>query len=523
MTVLLAAYFLMAHEVLAQGTPPGGGTTVPEAAGKCKDFPGLTNKIAACVRLTLMDVSTMFFEGFYRLVRTAIGAFVTFVIAVYGVMTAMGMLEKPSRDTFALAIKISMVTYFVTQVDMIYRWNMDLMDAAGSAVVSFVPQSGPADANVDYSQITCLRLMRDEADLKPQEGNPIVGPWLAMDCVIDSVIGIKKEDANAVAQGGVRSWYNENLEGNGMARGLLRFFFSSFQGSTIGLLIAVLGFIFIYGLIFLIIKALFTYLGGYIGITFLLILAPLFIPLVLFRVTREYFDKWVKLVLSMTLQPIFILIFVTMSVTAMDLAMFSGDYSVMYKIAGDRSREQGFNLNRYLDEHQVVLREPRVMAEVKAEHDPQQCGPLERDPNAGPTPVLETFVNTALTQANGQQNERCRDYPLRFWHDSIDWEKLAQVRQPGVTAGGDATPAQQISREVLSAVIFAGIVIFVMNGLLAIIPSMANDIVGDFGVSPNLFGQMGVLPGQQQMSGVAQEFSGQIGERLLGRRGGGPQ
>jgi hypothetical protein len=78
----------------------------------------------------------------------------------------------------------------------------------------------------------------------------------------------------------------------------------------------------------------------------------------------------------------------------------------------------------------------------------------------------------------------------------VDWEALATARSPAVTLEGDAkNAAQQISREVLAAVIFAGIVVFVMNGLLAVIPNVANDLLGDFRQSPNLGAIGGTLPG----------------------------
>ena len=510
--LLIALLAVLAISVL---TPDALARDLSTAAGKCTNYPGLTNKIAACIRLTLVDISDLFYDGFYKLIRSAIGAFVTFAISIYGVLAAMGMLEKPGRDAIVFLIKLSLVTYFTMNVNQIYQWNLELMDTAGEAVVSFIPQSGSIGGDGDYSQVTCLQKMHEKATAKPQEGNPIVGPWLAMDCVIDSVIGLKKENVKEFADAGAENWANDKIAGEGMARGLVRFFFSSFQSSAMGILIGVIGFIFIYGLIFLIIRTLLTYLGGYLAVTFLLIFAPLFIPLILFRATKEYFDKWLRLLISVTIQPVIMLLFITFTVVAVDLAVFSGRYSVMYAIAGEQSRAQGFNLNAYLDQHQVVVQKYEDIVRIKTEHEAQGCGPLTPDPNAGPNPITQTFVNRKLAENKGEAtSDDCRDYPMRLWHDSIDWAKLASVRNPAPNAEGNATPAQQISREVLAAMIFAGILVFLMQNLLRIVPMISNDLLGDLGISPDLANQLGIIPGQAAAGAAAAQASGNLGTSI---------
>ncbi|MEJ0009546.1 MAG: hypothetical protein WDN72_02870 [Alphaproteobacteria bacterium] len=71
----------------------------------------------------------------------------------------------------------------------------------------------------------------------------------------------------------------------------------------------------------------------------------------------------------------------------------------------------------------------------------------------------------------------------------------------------------------LAAVIFAGIVIFVMNGLLAVVPMVANDLVADYGVSPNLFAKMGKLPFQDQAQSSIRDIVAGIGSQATRRTG----
>lgn len=495
---------------------------------QCKDYPGLTNRIAACIRLTMQDIAYTYFDGFYQIVKDAISAFVVLAVVIYGVLVAAGMIEKFGRDMVVLAIKISMVFYFTTNVQQLYDWDITIMDAAGSAVVSFVPQSGTPDGVTDASRIVCMQNMINQA-AKPTTGDPVVGPWLAMDCLIDTVIGIKVPvDNQGGNPPGAKKWWNDNLsdQDRGLSRGMLAFFFSSAQTSVMGMLIAIIGFIFLYSLVFLIVKSLFTYLGGYIGITFLMILAPMFIPLVLFRQTKEYFDKWLKMIISFTLQPVVMLIFIVMTIIAVDLVMFSGDYSVMYKIAGDASRQHPFSLNKYLEDHQISFKKDATLAQVKANRDNSNVTADSDHPN-GILGLMATSTCKNDSNQNGQQQQQqaddpnCRHYSMKWWHDALDWQKLADARTPAVQIEGSAkTTGEEISREVLAAILFAGIVVFIMNGLLVVVPMIANDLVADFGVSPNLYARMSPLPMQQQASEAVRNFVGRMGSNIGGRSGG---
>lgn len=520
----------------AQTPPPPSSDNITS----CSSYAGLTNRIVMCLRDTIHNATDRFYDpddGFYSIVRTLVGAFLTLVVIVYGILAAYGMLEKPGRDVMMLMVKLSIVTGFVVNSDVLYTKSLEIMDNAASAVTEFTPSTGPMAANVDASRLTCLDNMRQASE---DANARYVSAWIGVDCIIDSVIGIKvspQMNNNAITKGRADLAQNNKLgEQPGMARGLISFFFSSVQSSIVGVLLAVIGFVFMYSMIWMVLKALFIYIAGYLGIAFMMIFAPIFIPLVLFRVTSEYFKKWVKLSIAFALQPIIILAFVSFSISAIDLAMFSGDYSVMYRIAGEQSRNDDFNLNKYLHDNKIIKRAPAVVAQVRTggkspelkELDSQtfykdlkisDCGERmsKLDPKADPAALQKTL-------------QECASYPIQYWHDSIDWNKMAEIRNPAVQDPGinpkakdqkaeaALTPADRkgraLAREVFASVIFVTIVVLCINGLLTIIPGMVNDLVGESFQSPNLF------------NAVSRQGSGGIGgalSNLLGgqRRGGG--
>lgn len=522
LTAMFAFVLLPTSEALAAGNVVSSNSGAERLTANCSDYAGLTNKVASCIRDTLEKVTDKFFADFYPLVQGAIAGFLTLGVAIYGVMAAAGMIEKIGRDTVVIAIKYSMIGYFVLNTQMLYDLAINSMDDLAAAVVTFAPDKGTANENFGSDHITCMENMKKASAAAKKSYNPA---WLSMDCMIDSVIGIKMPEDGHVgrpAQGAAGEWINDNLESSdpGMSRGMLYLFFSSMSTSIVGILLAIVGFVFIYGMLHLIIKALFVYLAGYIGIAFLMIFAPLFIPLVLFKRTKEYFDKWVKLIVSFMLQPIIILVFMIFSLAAMDLAMFSGDYSLMYRIAGEKSREEGFSLNKYLTDNKAIIDKPSTLALQITGRETTEGQVSEQEA------LLKVFNSECIPsnmRIDTALKERCSQaYPVKYWHESLDWEALAKARtNPAVEreTGAD-NDGEQISREVIAAALFCAMVVFVMNALLGVVPMIANDLIGDLYQSPNLSSpKLTSLPNQQEAQISAGRWGRQMQDMVSGRGG----
>lgn len=500
-----ALFFIAGGEAMAQGK---------NLAATCSDYVGLTNRIATCVRESLVNVTGEYFTEFYPLVQYAIAAFLTLGIAVYGVLAAAGMIEKIGRDSMMLLLKIACIGYFTMSADVMYGWALNAMDGLGAEIVDYTPGAGKATSEVNFDNLTCIKQMKEAtADM------PYSPPWLAMDCLVDSVIGIKMPLGTGPSTAGKEPFNKKlNPDDKGLARGMLYIFFAAGSTSVVGFLLAAVGVLMVYGLIFLIINALFTYLAGYLGVAFMMIFAPIFIPLVLFRTTKIYFDKWLKLVISFTLQPIIILVFLMFSMAAIDLAIFSGEYSLMYRIAGEASRQNGFSLNRYLIDNNVVVKKPKVLAKVPA--------------NRGSVAVTckgfnTTFANacdSVCTASNMAADANIRQvceqaYSIQVQMDTMNWNQLAAIRSPAVVPEpGVVTKAQQHLREMLAAAVFCALVMFVMNALLAVVPKIANDLIGDLHQSPNLYARGGGQDVVQGISGTVGGVGQQMRDMVSGRR-----
>ena len=503
--LLALAVCLTAPAAQAQTNTTSSNTTSTTSYSGCSAYPGVTNRIVLCVRTSLDAAAQTYFTQFYPIVADIIGGTITLSVAIFGVMLAIGAVERLGRDTFLLLIKLALVGFFTMNSQLIYSYIMTGMDSATQMVISAAPTTGQADDTKQFNGLTCMQAMAQASS----SNNVPLGPWAAMDCLIDTVIGIKMpvNTSAGIATQPVGNWYNQQLSGQGLQRGMIYFFFSGISTSIAGLLLGILGFIFIWGLILVIIKALLTYLMGYMGIALLVIIGPLMIPLCLFRETKQYFDKWVQLLITFAMQPVLMMLFVILTIAAVDLSLYSGDYSVMYRLAGDQSRNSGFQIGNYLQ--QAITTKPANLAMAKTNQDLM---------NTVAT-VGNAIVNLGTSQCdqgNNTTDTTCKqEMPIRIWHNSIDWDKLASLRSPAVVPDSGATPGRQLLNEVMSATLLCGIVIFTMSKLMSVIPAMLSDLIGNLGMTPNLK-SLATKGWNQGAQSASQQFGGGI-QQTLGR------
>jgi type IV secretion system protein VirB6 len=81
-----------------------------------------------------------------------------------------------------------------------------------------------------------------------------------------------------------------------------------------------MAFIFVFA-IFLLSVALYVvhvYIIAIICITFVMFLAPLMVPMALFKQTKGYYDAWIKILISYTLQPVVVFAFLALMLTLFD-------------------------------------------------------------------------------------------------------------------------------------------------------------------------------------------------------------
>jgi len=437
----------------------------------CDKYEGLINRFGSCIQDVVMQVASKFFTEMYLFFVGSLSAFLTLGVIIYGVMLSAGLVENIKRDSMVLLLKIVFVVFFAQNLEMMFLWIVDAMNGLIDLYFQF---------SSSFDEGKCA----------------LVGagfsPFKRLDCLMDLVVGLKTSD-----YGGS---YSEKVSGDSVERGLLNFFFKAGISTTLGIVISAIGFAMVYTLIFTVIKIVFFYLIALIGLTFMIMLGPIFIPLVIFKVTKGYFDKWLNIIVSFALQPVIMFAYVALMIIAFDKAIFSGSNSLVSAIAGPESQQPGFNLNEWLEQNQVFKREGRGGAQVKVD-DPMKD-----------TSCLESGDQTSATPSGIRRNDCGSEDSVKTYANSvpismIDWKKLAEVR---------GMEEKELYNQVMLASIFVGLVMYVFSSMLRYIPSIATDVTGGSYDAANLWREIGGNP-LSKMAGNLTGSLQQTVERLTAR------
>ena len=116
-------------------------------------------------------------------------------------------------------------------------------------------------------------------------------------------------------------------------RKILSLFFGDHITILKGLLFVPIIYILIIVILITVIKSVLIFMVSYLAISILIVLAPIFIPFTLFKLTRSFFDNWIKQMISYFIQPLIILIFAGFVITLFNAQMHNlFGYRICWKI-----------------------------------------------------------------------------------------------------------------------------------------------------------------------------------------------
>lgn len=448
----------------------------------CSCYNGVANRVVACIRMTVHEAADNYFTGIYLIFARAIGAFLTIGVIVYGVMLASGQVEKIGRDTMILGIKVAFIVYFVTNADELYWMAVRIMDSLANAFL--VHAVWPGGSGTGCGQLSTV--------------------WNRLDCLLDGVIGITSPDIPA--DGALKT-----LSGDALERGMLAFFFQLMTSTSLTFVIGLMGMIFTYTLVFFVIKTIFAYLVSFLVLVFLLMLTPIFVPLVLFKVTKQFFDKWVRLVMSCILQPVLLIAFISMAISALDVTVFSGPTSFMRIVAGDAAKNGNFNINAYINQcnkaqpdnlcsqeklkEAVEIKGDDAYRDLTRMRDASGSAFTNRESNClsnfvqrGRIPGAQTVMGGTGTTPSGDSLAKCvRTQVLGLSLPVVNLKGVAAYRQPPVAGATLEEKERNLSKELFGSSLLAVMMFFLMNALMRLVPAIANDLTGEFRYTPNMY------------------------------------
>lgn len=294
---------------LFRGDPvPVCASYVDPVSGAVIPLTGLTARFVNCILGTVSWTVQSYLVIFGNAFVSTVNAMAVLATIFYGFLAFTGRARAVGREGVMLALKIGVVIWMVNYAAFasLFPTVLYTVEWLVGLVTSYT--------NITYLGSSCPY-------------SPFI--WNRIDCVINLIVG-------GVTPGGTVF--------TGMIGLLSVMFFSS--GVGVGIMI------FLFGIMLTALKsffhAMYILISAYIGIALLVLIAPLMIPLVLFKATQSRFEKWLRMLIGLMLQPIFLFTYLTIFLIALEVALFSGPYSVYRSIACNAVDAPGFTIGSYL-------------------------------------------------------------------------------------------------------------------------------------------------------------------------------
>ncbi len=491
LTLLLMAALLFASTLFtAFAAHAQGGGALGNVGARCQqirqqvesqdqDKAYIVEYIVTCTKTVVEEVAQEFINGFYPLVETGITAALTLAVTLFGVLMLTGMLEKSSRDGFVALFKLACVLFFVQPdiVMRIFEMGMDAMDGLTDLVFQFGKGSGGSGKCYDDDTL-----------------------WDRLDCMLDVLIGTVKEGGS-----GALSAAAGGSDLTGQARGMIPSSMFYLASTGIGGLIGLIGLYVIITVLMAAIKSIHTYLAAIIALAFILTFAPLFIPMIMFKVTRTYFDKWQRIATSFVLQPVILFAFLSLMLIALEDMLIENDGSYIKMTCGEEATQRDKHCAQVLEEN-GALREAGLDKNTGlrwSNYSLDHASGMQYETREGGFLGNRQMFSAAGNSGKPQGGLASFGIPLA----EVDMDKAASL-----SGSGDGTTHQE--RAALSAITLA-LTAFVFTSMLNYIPTMATELSGGLYEVPNLYSKVGQhLPGKQALNRMGSEVSQQVKQTI---------
>jgi len=284
---------------------------------------GLVRRIMPCIKETLLMGANDYIGQVVILVGNIISAICTLAIVLLGALMVGGRATAPWRDSMVLAIKLGGVSYFLSHLCFttpgsfaVFPTALDMIDDLTAKVSVYALNGGFFTYLQDCQEWTPIL----KSGSFPGDGGTVNEIWDMLDCTTEMLLG------------GILS---SNAGSETIRFGIIAFLGACIVSKGLGATIGMIGFYLIVQLFWAVVRALYMFVTAYLGVALCIIIAPLFIPTILFKATSGYFVRWVQSLGGFMLQPVLVIAYIAMLISAFDEVVFTGDYSLSRALAGN--------------------------------------------------------------------------------------------------------------------------------------------------------------------------------------------
>ncbi len=418
-------------------TPIGSAHAASSCATIAIECPdeGLTERAVQCIRGPVIATACEMLENNYTLFQSVVAACCLLAIIIMGFKITTGQMRRPLGEIGVLVIKITAVSYFSANLADWFPRILEALDATLEIVTAPLMQNVMVCGGVDDTNV-----------------------WGRVDCLLMSLGGIGAVGLTGgllgLVAGNALSAGNAFMEGADIG-------YTLFQ---VGLGMFVMAFLSFF-------RAVYGFIAAGVMIAFLIALAPMVLPCMLFRATTGYYNRWIGMLLSYCLQPFVIFGFMALTLTFMDVAIFRGEYSLANTMFGkpvSSFEEWATEMKRF----------------YTVSHSDK-----------------ETILSVLNTNVEEQQNLDCniqpadgRNVPPLFTPErQMKCSNYDQVMEQigGGLIGGNTDYAatglnsegleQLMSVEIIIQMIGLAMLFYILFSLAEVVPELSREIVGSYG------------------------------------------
>src|SRR6185369_8184677 len=222
-------------------------------------------------------------------------AMATCLVSLYGVKLMTGDVQRVKAESFTLVFKIVGVFFFIDQAQGWYTDIVNIMSDMNGIISHAMAVAG-------------------SSGVPPCVGKPDL--WQAMDCLFLVVL----------VAGGVSI----------IVSLVVIILLIVFTAGT-GILIVIAFLYFMMSMFFSVVKFFQIYFMSVMAFSFVFAMGYLFVPLLMFRNTFQYFQKWMAICLAYILTPLVMYGYMGMTFIAIDYCIITGPFSVMYELCGQHA------------------------------------------------------------------------------------------------------------------------------------------------------------------------------------------
>jgi TrbL/VirB6 plasmid conjugal transfer protein len=304
--VLLIGMMLYASPSYALSYTSGGTTVQCNTAADTS----MVVKVVYCVKMAVFSTTEDFLTETSALMLPIVNAVILLSIVLLGVRLATGE-RDPQKMVMALLLKAGVVWLFV-----------DNMGAGGFAggltenIFRAIEQMQAMAATALYDGGTC------EYDTSSAPTGSYIDPasyepWAYIDCILDYVFGF-----------GISATIASSIFG---------FIASAFFSGTMGAMVFFLGLSVVLSLALFAFRTVYIVLVSYVYVGFLIVLAPLVFPMLMFKITEQTFFKWLWNLVGGIFMPLTMIAYLAFAMPLLDTFVLGDDEQSLRSTFGEGS------------------------------------------------------------------------------------------------------------------------------------------------------------------------------------------